>query len=166
MDESRRRVLRRVGAVGAAAGLTGLAGCSGGGDDGNGDGGATDTPTVTTTRAPTTTAPDDGNLVEMTDTLKYVPETIEVGVGETVTWETVGAVAHSVTAYADRIPAEADYFASGGFDSQGAASEAYPDGAVGQGETYEHTFDVPGTYEYYCIPHESGGMVGEVVVTE
>jgi plastocyanin len=28
-----------------------------------------------------------------------------------------------------------------------------------------HTFDVPGTYQYFCIPHEMAGMTGTVVVT-
>jgi plastocyanin len=32
------------------------------------------------------------------------------------------------------------------------------------GNTYQHTFTVPGTYRYFCQPHESNGMVGEVVV--
>lgn len=32
------------------------------------------------------------------------------------------------------------------------------------GFEYEYTFDVPGTYEYYCEPHRSAGMVGTIVV--
>ncbi|WP_241997224.1 plastocyanin/azurin family copper-binding protein [Halorubrum sp. SD626R] len=31
-------------------------------------------------------------------------------------------------------------------------------------ENYEHTFEEPGTYEYFCIPHEGSGMVGTVRV--
>ncbi|GBC92618.1 Plastocyanin [bacterium HR15] len=30
--------------------------------------------------------------------------------------------------------------------------------------TFTYTFNQPGTYEYYCIPHESIGMVGTVRV--
>ena len=38
-------------------------------------------------------------------------------------------------------------------------------GNVAEGETFEHTFDTAGTYEYFCIPHETS-MKGEVVVEE
>lgn len=34
------------------------------------------------------------------------------------------------------------------------------------GESFEVTFDVPGVYDYYCIPHELAGMVGRIVVAE
>jgi plastocyanin len=32
--------------------------------------------------------------------------------------------------------------------------------------TYSHTFETTGTYEYYCQPHRSQGMVGTIVVNE
>ena len=57
---------------------------------------------------------------------------------------------HSTTAYEERIPTEAIPFDSG---------------VMSEG-SFEHTFDVPGTYDYYCIPHESMGMVGRIVVGE
>lgn len=31
-------------------------------------------------------------------------------------------------------------------------------------ETFEHTFETEGVYDYYCTPHESLGMVGRIVV--
>ncbi|PSP69167.1 halocyanin, partial [Halobacteriales archaeon QH_9_66_26] len=34
------------------------------------------------------------------------------------------------------------------------------------GETFEVTFDVPGTYDYFCIPHERAGMQDEFTVVE
>jgi hypothetical protein len=37
--------------------------------------------------------------------------------------------------------------------------------AGGSGESFSYTFDEPGTYEYFCIPHEDLGMVGTVTVT-
>jgi plastocyanin len=33
-----------------------------------------------------------------------------------------------------------------------------------EGETFEVTFEVPGTYRYVCLPHEDHGMRGTVVV--
>ena len=35
---------------------------------------------------------------------------------------------------------------------------------VSPGNDYSHTFTVPGTYKYFCIPHEAVGMVRTVVV--
>lgn len=57
---------------------------------------------------------------------------------------------HSATAYEDRIPS-----GTAPFDS----------GTISQGE-FEYTFDTPGTYDYYCIPHKSMGMTGRIVVGE
>jgi len=99
----------------------------------------------------------------------FRPPEVEVAVGEPVVWKNTSSRGHTVTAYEDGIPVDAAYFASGGYDSEAAAREAWRtggDGTVWGGETYEHTFEVPGTYQYVCIPHESSGMVGTVVVGE
>ena len=141
---TRREAVRAGGAVVVGVGL---AGCSGGGGGGSGGG--------------------DGNTVDMTDELVFDPETLTVSAGTTVVWENVGAVGHSVTAYEDGIPSGASYWASGDFDSEQAARDAYAPGGpgdVGQGDTYEHTFETAGTHEYFCIPHESAGMVGTIEV--
>jgi len=65
------------------------------------------------------------------------------------------------------IPDDAEYFASGGYESQAAAYDAWDDrgGRLGTRETFEHTFEIPGTYEYFCIPHEGAEMTGEIVVS-
>jgi plastocyanin len=112
-----------------------------------------------------------GTTVDMTDELVYEPETLTVSVGDTVTWENVGSIGHSVTAYEDEIPDGAEYFASGGFDSEQAAKDAYAPGDtdagdIPGGESWEHTFETAGTYEYFCIPHEQAGMVGTIEVQE
>lgn len=31
-------------------------------------------------------------------------------------------------------------------------------------ESFEVTLEVPGVYDYYCLPHEMAGMVGRIVV--
>ena len=136
----RRQFLKSAGGV-VMAGV--LAGC--GSDSGGGDGEA-------------------GNTIDMNDDLKFVPDTFEVAAGETVTWKNVGSVEHSVTAYEDDIPEDAAYFASGGFDSESAARDAYPDGSIAGDETYEHTFETTGEYQYFCIPHEQAGMTGTITV--
>lgn len=99
----------------------------------------------------------------------FVPETFKVAAGDTVVWRNTSGAGHTVTAYDDGIPESASYFASGGFDSESAAREAWFDsrsGAVRPTETFEHTFEIPGTYAYVCIPHERAGMAGEIVVSE
>ncbi|MFT4946597.1 MAG: plastocyanin [Natronomonas sp.] len=149
MNLRRRRLLRGIGGLSAVSLTTGLAGCSTDGDSGP-DSDARDDPPSSV-------------LVEMTDDLTFEPETVDVSVDGTVTWENVGAVAHSVTAYSESIPADAAYFASGEFETESDANQQYPEvGSIGRDETYEHTFETAGTYEYYCIPHESGNMVGTV----
>jgi len=140
-----RRTILRMSGVALAGGLAGCGGSS-----------SSDTPAGTETGS--------GTLVEMTDNLVFEPAEITVSVGDTVTWENVGSVPHSVTAYEEQLPDGATYFASGGFDSESAARDAYPtEGAVDGGETYEHTFETTGEFPYFCIPHEAG-MKGTVVV--
>lgn len=97
----------------------------------------------------------------------FLPETFEIEAGDAVTWANTGSRNHSVTAYASGIPDEADYFASGGFGSEKAARNAWfeaGEGAISSNAIYEHTFELPGRYEYFCIPHEPTGMVGTIVV--
>ncbi|MWG33370.1 cupredoxin domain-containing protein [Halomarina oriensis] len=103
----------------------------------------------------------------------YLPEAVEVRVGETVVWGNSGSRGHTVTAYGGEIPEGAAYFASGGFEDEDAARDAWnanpsqPEGGlIAPGETFEHTFEMPGTYGYVCIPHEPQGMVGTVTVVE
>jgi len=100
---------------------------------------------------------------------EFRPETLEVTAGTTVTWLNTNKQGHTVTAYEDSLPDGADYFASGGFDSEQEAREAWGNssgGTIFEGQTFEHTFEVAGEYPYLCIPHERGGMAGTVVVTE
>ncbi|WP_248896551.1 cupredoxin domain-containing protein [Haloplanus halobius] len=108
----------------------------------------------------------DGD-VGMTATA-FEPATITVAPGDEVVWYNNSARAHSVTAYAEQIPDGADYFATGGYDSERAAREAWDgmNGALTTGQTYSRRFEVPGRYTYFCIPHERAGMVGQVVVEE
>jgi plastocyanin len=136
----RRRVLATLGSAFAA----GTAGCGAGGTLGGVDA-------------------DVGMTA-----VAFKPATITVTVGDEVVWHNNSARAHSITAYEDGIPADAAYFATGGYDSEADARDAWDgmNGAITNGETYAHTFEVPGTYNYFCIPHEQAGMVGQVVVEE
>lgn len=108
--------------------------------------------------------PDETARVSMTEDFAFDPKTLTVSAGTTVRWVNDSDVGHTVSAYEDRIPPEAVYFASGGFESERAARNDVRGGLLATADTYEHTFDVTGTYEYVCIPHESSGMTGTVTV--
>lgn len=69
--------------------------------------------------------------------------------GESVTFEIGAAAPHSSTAYEDRIPSDADPWDSG---------------LLNEGEAFDHTFEVEGTYDYFCSAHASLGQVGRIVV--
>ena len=96
----------------------------------------------------------------------FEPRRLEVPVDTTVVWMNDSTRTHTVTAYEDAIPGGAEYFATGDFDGERAARDGFIDGEghLLPDQAYEHTFTVPGTYGYFCIPHERAGMVGTVVV--
>ena len=70
---------------------------------------------------------------------------ITVEPGTTVTWVQSGDNPHTTTSY------------DGLWDS--GMIEGGTDG------TFSFTFEEPGTYDYFCIPHEDLGMVGTVTVS-
>lgn len=100
----------------------------------------------------------------MKDSQRFAPEEITVPAGEETVFTNVSSEAHTVTAYSDGLPEGADYFTTGGFDSEADARDNLTETLVGPGETYELTLTEPGTYRYFCIPHEDAGMIGRIVV--
>ncbi|MWV65342.1 twin-arginine translocation signal domain-containing protein [Halorubrum sp. JWXQ-INN 858] len=136
----RRRFLGRVGVAGVAVGAPlALAGCL-----------------------------DEDHDVAMTAD-GFVPDEITVPVGGTVVWENTSTRTHTVTAYEGGIPDDAAYFASGGYADEETAREEWLDdfgGKLENGDRFAHTFEVPGRYDYVCIPHEDGGMYATVHVEE
>lgn len=119
--------------------------------------------------AGTPESPGDFRSVErvtMSDDLAFEPDTVTITPGDVVRWENEGRLTFTVTAYRETIPRGVEYFASGGFDSEETAREAYPEGGIASGESYEHVFNTPGTYEYFCVPQEGAGMTGTVEVRE
>jgi len=116
-----------------------LAGCTGSGKSTN--------TTSAATAAGTTTA--NSNQVICKNN-KFVPDTLTVKVGTTVTWVNQDGYIHTVTSGTS--PSDR----SGFFDS----------GNLNGGETFSFTFDKAGTYDYFCIPHFSLGMIGKIIVTQ
>ena len=105
----------------------------------------------------------------------FVPGQLSVAVGTTVVWYNNSSRGHTVTAYDAGIPEEAAYFASGGFQNETAARDAFwgwqndqaaaeDSGLLTAGESYSHTVETPGEHKYVCLAHEQGGMIGTIVV--
>lgn len=85
--------------------------------------------------------------VAMTGERRFVPATVAVPVGGSVTWQNTGVTVHTATAIGeDRQP-------TGAFDSGEV---------VGTG-TYTQSFDEAGVFTYTCAIH-GGEMVGLVEV--
>jgi plastocyanin len=107
---------------------------------------------------------DTANEVTMNGDHTFSPQRITIESGETVEFVNQGREAHTVTADEQRIPAGAEYFASGGFSSEEAARNRIAPGLLTEAERYEVTLQVPGAYHYVCLTHEQDGMRGTIVV--
>jgi len=104
-------------------------------------------------------------IVTITDEPSFDPSSIEIDIGETVGWKNEDYRIHTVTADENQIPADAEYFASGGYSREVSATIIYPfGGKIKSGEGFIHRFETPGEYEYYSIPTEQLGMIGKVIV--
>lgn len=47
-----------------------------------------------------------------------------------------------------------------------AGAESWNSDYLLPGRSFSVVLDVPGVYDYFCIPHEHAGMVGRIVVTD
>lgn len=167
MQDSRRQFL-----AAAAAGVTGLfAGC-GGNDAGTPTG--TEEPTDTETESMSTETESMATDTESMETetesmgtpassqtvtvgpggsLSFDPDSFEVPVGTTVTWEWDSG-GHNVRP--DSMPSDSDWSGSEGGDGD----------TYGSGHTHSHTFEAAGEYSYYCAPHQSAGMTATFTITQ
>lgn len=64
------------------------------------------------------------------------------------------AFPHNVVFDEDNVPA--------GVNADAISHEDYLNGP---GEKVTNTFDVAGTYGYYCEPHQGAGMAGTIIVS-
>ena len=107
---------------------------------------------------------NDGATVDMAAGQSFEPKRVTVDAGQTVVFSNTSDESHTVTAYGDDLPDGADYFASGDFSDEEAARGSVSEGLLEAGDEFEVTLTEPGTYTYFCIPHESSGMQGTIVV--
>merc|ERR1711948_192042 len=89
---------------------------------------------------------DSGGLV-------FEPATVTINKGESVTWKNNAGFPHNIMFDEDEIPS--------GANADALSNEDYLNAP---GETVTRTFDVSGSYSYYCEPHQGAGMQGKVIV--
>ncbi len=130
-------MLRKRTAAALAVGVLSLAGCSASRPPANSGTPSMSMPSMSVT-APA--APVSGDKVNI-DSFAFVPATLTVRAGSTVTWTNHDEEPHTVAA------------TDGSFHSPG----------MGTGATFTHTFAAAGTFDYVCSIHPM--MHGSVVVT-
>jgi plastocyanin len=117
--------------------MTGNATTMSGNMTGNATGGsAGDSVTI----SPGSSVPSNGKF--------FVPETLTVSTGTTVTWTNGDSTLHTVT--------------SGSAESGNSGTE-FDSSYLAAGKTFQHQFGTAGTFDYYCTLHP--WMKGKVVVS-
>ena len=96
-------------------------------------------------------------VVRMTDDLTFDPARVVVHTGDTVEWQNTSSMPHTVTADAGRAAEGKEVVLPPG-------ATPFDSGKIAAGGSYRHTFTMPGTYKYICVPHAAFGMAGEVIV--
>jgi plastocyanin len=110
-----------------------LAGC-GDDEDGAGDNVAAPKATQTTGDGGSKSAKAQKDVaVEVVD-IDYEPREVTVAKGGTITWTHTGNLPHTVT-------------------KDGGAGPEFDSDTMNNGDTFEQTFDTPGTIEYVCKIH-------------
>ena len=83
---------------------------------------------------------DGGQLQVVVDNFSFTPATAAVPVGTTVTWTNHDDIPHNVV----------------------SPEQKFKSPVLDTDEKFSHTFEVAGTYKYYCSIHPR--MTGQVVV--
>lgn len=134
---TRRALLHAAGATLTSVPLAGCAGLLGSTD-------GTRTPTLTPAPVPQkqVAVGPDGDLV-------FEPATLQGPPGTTVIW-TWESDFHNIEV--NQTPEDVEWEGHARIESEGFV--------------YEHTFEVEGTYWYYCSPHIHAGMTGQILITK
>ena len=99
----------------------------------------TPTPIASPTLTPITTPTPAHDNVDISG-FAFVPSTLTVSVGTTVTWTNNDSVSHTVT----------------------SNDNLFESGNLAKGATFSHTFNQKGTFNYHCSIHPS--MTGKIIV--
>lgn len=86
--------------------------------------------------------PPPSNTITMGSS-SFSPASKTISVGTTITWVNNSGITHTVTS---------------------DTGSVLNSGNIGNGGTYQHTFNTVGTFPYHCVYHQAMGMTGTVVV--
>jgi plastocyanin len=140
----RARLPRRAFLVGIGlAGATALVACGGGAS----------APAASGSGASSAAAP----TIQMTNDNKFSPATLTVPKGATVTFQNASTMVHTATDDPAKAVNKSDAVLPEG-------AQPWDSGLIQPGQSWTHTFDVVGSYSFFCIPHETLGMLGKITV--
>jgi plastocyanin len=92
-------------------------------------------------------APATHNTQVVMEDSRFVPDSVEVAVGDTVTWVNQGALPHTSTS-----------------GQPGAPDGRWDSGTLANGGSFMFVFTSAGDFHYYCTFHGAMGMKGVVSV--
>jgi len=87
----------------------------------------------------------------------FNPRGILIKRGQTIRWvNTEAGNVHTTTAYHPSFQGKPLRIPEG--------AKPWDSGYLMPGQSFSVTFDTPGVYDYFCVPHEQAGMVGRIIV--
>ena len=95
----------------------------------------------------TTSGSQNASIVGIKSDKSFNPNPININPGDSVSWTNNDNDIHTVTSGSDEGP---------------SIGQEFDSGTLGEGQSFSHKFENPGTFEYFCNLHPS--MVGKVIV--
>jgi plastocyanin len=96
----------------------------------------------------TTVTPSPKHQVNMEENFVFVPESLDISVGDTVLWINKSSIPHTTTSGAN-----------------GVSDGLWNSGTMAPGDSFTHVFPTAGTFPYFCAIHFStAGMKGRIIV--
>ena len=89
----------------------------------------------------------NASIVGIKSDKSFNPNPININSGDSVSWTNNDNDIHTVTSGSDEGP---------------SIGQEFDSGTLGEGQSFTHKFENPGTFEYFCNIHPS--MVGKVIV--
>ncbi|HSE48650.1 MAG TPA: copper-containing nitrite reductase [Terriglobales bacterium] len=97
-----------------------------------------------------------GATVNMSE-MAFLQRQVTIEAGQSVLWRNTSQVTHDVVTNVARVAIAAHVRTPNG-------AAMFDSGHIQPGANYQRTFNVPGIYKYVCTLHETGGMIGVVIV--
>lgn len=98
-----------------------------------------------------------GATVTMTDDFRFEPAAVTIRAGEAVEWRNASHFIHTATD-------DPKVAGQPGDAALPTGAEAFNSGEIHPSTSYRRVLMVPGSYRYFCIPHEGVGMLGRITV--